>query len=800
MLNVRLKIPNKKFLCNKCKTLYFTTLNKFLLLIFYDKTSTSSTGKIRIREWCNSILLCAFAFILTGCYNTTSNTAFYVDNYIDGKLYKIEKGFKIEVVASEPFIEAPVAIDFDNQGRIWTVEMKGFMKTIDDEGANQPIGTISILEDLNNDGKIDNAKIFIDSLIMPRAIAHAYGGLLYAEPPNLWFVDIVNDKPKNKILVDSLYTDLGNTEHQSNGLLINVDNWIYNAKSNYRYQRKDGHWIKEPTTFRGQWGISNDNFGRLYYNVNSIQLLGDYVFPNTTSKNKYFVPTASVNQKLTQDQHIFPIHPTSVNRGYYKGVLNQDSLVVNVTSACGPLIYRGNMYPKSFNQNAFVCAPEANLVKRHILKFENSKVFAKQAHPKKEFIVSMDERFRPVNLKNGPDGNMYIVDMHRGVIQAKAYMSPYLRNKIISKKLDTLIGMGRILKIVSNGNSNAPKPLNLNTLQDEDLIRLLGNSNGWLRDRAQQLLIKNKKNSTKLKLRNLLHKDTSLIAQIHILHTLNGLNALNFKVLNKFILAKNSSTEAIAHAFILLEQFASENNTASMIALSNNLVERRIPEIDLYILNSIGKWIPYSETTFFELILKLKNRYKKNEIYQESLVSGLRENETKFQSYVYSSNDRTKVNTKQIREAILNKKNNIKNPIYTKQLLGPDIRTAGYNLFRTLCSACHGINGEGIEGLAPPLKNSKYVTESSERLALVLLHGLAGPIHVNGIKYKFGATMPGFNSNTDLKDKDIQSIIEYLRNTFPGEAEMLKLKDIKKLRHKFPKNRQSYTEEELLQY
>jgi hypothetical protein len=119
--------------------------------------------------------------------------------------YRIADGFQIQLAASEPLIQAPVAIDFDDQGRMWTCEMRGFMPNLAGIGDDSPNGRISILEDRDNNGVADHAKVFLDSLVLPRAIAHVYGGLLYTAPPNLWFVEIHNDKPGKKTLVDSTY-------------------------------------------------------------------------------------------------------------------------------------------------------------------------------------------------------------------------------------------------------------------------------------------------------------------------------------------------------------------------------------------------------------------------------------------------------------------------------------------------------------------------------------------------------------------------------------------------------------------
>ena len=204
--------------------------------------------------------------------------------------------------------------------------------------------------------------------------------------------------------------------------------------------------------------MSKDNYGRLYYNSNEIQLLGDYVLPNTIIKNPYLKPTAAINKVLTDNQRVYPLHPTTVNRGAEKGTLNSDSLLVNVTAACGPLIYRGGQFPGEYNQNAFVCEPEANLIKRDILTFGALQTTARQAWDDREFIASTDEGFRPVNLLDGPDGAMYVVDMHHGIMQHRAYATPYYRNGIAHKKLDTLLNAGRILRIKSKSHNPGEIP------------------------------------------------------------------------------------------------------------------------------------------------------------------------------------------------------------------------------------------------------------------------------------------------------------------------------------------------------
>ncbi|HCO84366.1 MAG TPA: dehydrogenase, partial [Arenibacter sp.] len=533
--------------------------------------------------------------------------------------YKVEEGFELEMVASEPLLTAPVAIDFDTKGRIWVAEMAGFMVNLEGDGEDLPSGSIKILEDLDNDGIMDHAKTFLDSLVMPRALALVYGGLLYAESPNLYFVEIKDDKPVNRVLVDSLYATVGNPEHQPNGLMMNLDNWIYNAKSNFRYQRKDGVWKKEPTTNRGQWGISHDNFGRLYYNNNSTQLLGDHILPNRLVRNKYFIPRKGVDETLTKDNRVYPLHAASVNRGYEEGVLNQDSLLVNVTAACGPLVYRGGMFPADYDQNVFVCVPEANLIKRNILSFYGDRVEAKQAWQGKEFLASTDEGFRPVNLSNGPDGNMYVVDMHRGVIQHYAFLSPYLKKISAEKKLDTILDYGRILRVRSKDKLAREIP-DLETLPAPRLLDFLKDSNGWIRDRAQQYLIHKNDKGVLSGLKEMALDNKSPLAQLHALYVLKGLNVLSFDFLQQ--LAISGGPEATAHALVLMEDYASEKNVPKAKDLFAELLNRNEPMLDLYLSTTLGIWAKYDQEVFFSFIYDLSAKYKDNVIVQEAILSG----------------------------------------------------------------------------------------------------------------------------------------------------------------------------------
>ncbi|OEK04366.1 DUF7133 domain-containing protein [Roseivirga misakiensis] len=707
--------------------------------------------------------------------------------------YQVEEGFALEVVAAEPFLEAPVAIDFDNKGRIWTVEMRGYMQTLTGESEDMPNGVISILEDKDGDGVVDHSKVFLDSLVLPRAIAHVYGGLLYAEPPNLWFVEIEDDKPGKKILVDSLYADEGNVEHQPNGLMMNIDNWIYNARSHFRYKRENGIWLKEPTSFRGQWGITKDNFGRLYYNNNSTQIMGDYVLPNVLTSNEYYQPKDGIGKVLTNNQRVYPLHATLVNRGYQKGVLDADSMLVNVTSSCGPLVYRGGQFPADYVQNAFVCAPEVNLIKRNLLTFSGPKTTAEQAYTDREFIASTDEGFRPVNLFGGPDGGMYVVDMHRGIIQHGAYMTSYLRERLAASGMDKMIGMGRILR-VSHKETGLSKIPDLESANTEDLVEMLGHENGWVRDRAQQLLIHRGDQQAMVSLKKLISESSKHETIIHALYALEGLNALDGATL--LTTAAHQSPEVVAHSLMLLRNPMYKNEKIAEAELLNELMARKDPTIDFYLISFFGEWLQRYGNNILALSVGLTQNYSE-QYYQDALISGLSGKEKDFKSALQDSESpQIKSVISQLDNVIADQASGKKFWIYEQASLPLDDRTHGLKLYRNTCAACHGGNGQGVDGLAPPLDNSEYIKGSPKRLALVLLHGMKGPLTVNGKRYEMNAQMPGLLNNPEFTDQDIVDLMTYLSNAFGTSSRGSNAKMIKELRDVKPKNG-AYTEAEL---
>jgi glucose/arabinose dehydrogenase/mono/diheme cytochrome c family protein len=446
------------------------------------------------------------------------------------KTFKLAPGFRLELVAADPLVQDPVAMTHGPDGRIWVVEMRGYMHDLEGAGEDQRIGDIVTLEDTNGDGRMDKRTVFLDGLLMPRALALVDGGVLVGEPPNLWFCrDTDGDgKSDSKVSVANDYGSQTNPEHTANGLLWAMDNWIYNAKHTVRFRYAgDGKFERESTILRGQWGISQDNWGRLYFNTNSDPARVDLVDYAYLSRNRNLQqPTGTNHQIVPARLAVYPNRVTpGVNRGYQ--LLRPDGTLPSMTAACGPLLYRGDLFPAEFRGDLFVPEPAGNLIKRLRISEKDGVVLGENAYEQTEFLTSTDERFRPVSIYNAPDGALYVVDLYRGILQHKTYITTYLRRQIEERKLDQHINLGRIYRIVP---ADAPAVLPLVKLDRTNipqLVAALGHANGWVRDTAQQMLVERRDPAAAAAIKAFMAKEPSAVSRHQALWTLHGLGAVD---------------------------------------------------------------------------------------------------------------------------------------------------------------------------------------------------------------------------------------------------------------------------------
>ncbi len=780
------------------------------------------------------------------------------------KTFKVPKGFRVELVAAEPMVEVPIAQAWDEKGRLFVCEMRGYMQDVEGKGEDQPLGRVVMLEDTDGDGKMDKRTMFADGLILPRAIACVHGGLLVAEPPVLWFMKDTKGTgvADLKEQVDGAYgSRTGQPEHMANSTTRFLDNWIYSANHPMRYKLKDGKWIAESTPSRGQWGMTQDDYGRPFYNFNSDFLRANFIPETLYKRNPNFTASAGAGVQILKDQSCWPSHPTpGVNRGYEPKQLREDGTLATCTATCGAGVYRGGIFPKEFAGNVFIPEPAGNLVKRVIIEEKDAVLTAKNAYGEHtEFMTSTDERFRPVNAYTGPDGALYITDMYRGVIQHKGFLTHYLIANILDRKLEQPINQGRIWRIVPDG----AKPQTVKLPEESaKIVDFLAHKNGIVRDAAQRVLVERKDAAVAPAIAKLAMSGVSSLAKIHALWTLEGMAALTPDVVTACLKDKDAKVRATA------VRVADRTLAAELAKLVND------PSADVQIA------LAFSLSAFPEAqdaTLALARRSGANPLVREAILSGLRGRELDVLELMLASagksvpaemlgalsqavmNERRSAHVKKLLARIAAQPAN--SPVQLALLQGAagknapkgapkikllyldsesteiatmaknanatakplvaavDARVAwpnkpgvppppvivpltadqqklfetGRTVYNMLCTACHQPTGTGMEGLAPALVDSDWVLGTPDILPRIIIHGLSGPIKVNGQAWSL--EMPPLGGA--LNDEQIAGVLTYIRREWEHNGSPISAEAVAKIRGQHQARTTAWSEAEL---
>ncbi|MBI1373685.1 MAG: c-type cytochrome [Phycisphaera sp.] len=564
--------------------------------------------------------------------------------------FKIAPNFRLELVAAEPLVNDPVAITWDADGRMWVVEMRGYMPNVDGKGeGEEKIGRVVVLEDTNNDGKMDKQTVFLDGLQMPRALAivedtPGVKGLLVAEPPHLWYCRDTDGDLKCDAKTEAYdhYGSQGPVEHTDNGLMWALDNKIYNAKTSKRFtvHVNDGKLDLAPddSIARGQWGITQDNYGRIYSNSNSSYLQVDDALDGYYSRN----PAAQIKvgtRSIASDQNVWSIRVNpGINRGYQKGMLRPDGRQSRTTGTCGLGVYRGDQYPTEYVGDLFIPEPCGNVVTLHELTDVNGPktkhvIFDDDKWEHREFLASTDERFRPVNTYTGPDGCMYVVDLYRGILQHRIYVTTFLRKQIIERGLDKPTSLGRIYRIVYTG-PNAKKPGTtmpmLSKLSGVDLAAHLAHANGWYRDTAQRLIVLRGDQSAVPTLTKMATSHADPLARLHALWTLDGLGAMDKATAIAAI--GDADPRVAAAAMRCAESLLKTEDAPAIIERLANVTRSKDAELRTQALLSLGQTVGPARDAAEAVMLDTLTANVKDSATRNAVLSGLTGREAVFLS------------------------------------------------------------------------------------------------------------------------------------------------------------------------
>lgn len=507
--------------------------------------------------------------------------------------FTLAEGFEIDLVASEPLVEDPIAMAWDARGRLWVVEMRGFMPNVDGEGEREPEGNIVILSDQNRDGTMDHRQVFMDELVLPRGVLPFGKGALVLAPPDLLYVideDGDDEADQWEVVDTGFQAGLHNPEHAINGLMVGLDNWIECANHHLRYRYRQDVWERQYTGGGGQWGLTMDDLGRLFFNTNSDPLRADFISSRYVVRNPNFGRGPGGNEGVGAKRRLWSGRVNAgVNRGYRQGTLLEDGRLAQFTAACGPLIYRGGVFPEAYHGAAFVPEPSGNLVKCYTLQQDDGgRLHASEMFEGTEFLTSTDERFRPVNAYNGPDGGLYLVDLYRGILQHRVFMTTFLRRQVLERGLDRPTGLGRIYRILPTG----AKPEAATKLEEADwseLLPALSHPQSWYRDQAQQQWIARGRRSQTahdLVRRHALQAAEPL-GRIHALWALEGMGGLDLSLVQAAL--KDPDERVVYEAVRLAESLLAAPSAAPLADQLRQLFDQGSGRLRWQILLSLGE-------------------------------------------------------------------------------------------------------------------------------------------------------------------------------------------------------------------
>jgi len=471
--------------------------------------------------------------------------------------FKLPKGFTIDLVAAEPDVVDPVHLTFDENGRLFVAEMRGYPN--DGVGTGMiSSGRIRLLEDKDGDGVFESSRIWADGLRFPMGMLPYKGGLIVANAPDLLYLeDPAQTGKATKRTV--LYTgfNLPNIQQMLNSPTWGIDNWVYAVcganggditcpqKPGMKPLSLRGRGIRfkpdvpgsiEPTSGGGQYGLTQNEWGDWFVNTNSQHLRHVVLHDHYLARNPN-LPVSAVTLDIPDHgasckvHRISPFEAWRVERTRRRKESADAKRFAGTelvpggfsTSTCSPLVYLAELLPKEYHGTIFCCDPANNLIHRDLLVPKGATYVGQRADTDCEFLASTDNWFRPVHLAIGPDGALYIADFYREVIETPLSLPEDMKKVLPLTTQDR----GRIWRVRPEGKYHAERPA-LGKADSLELVSKLAERNVWWRTTAQRLLVE-RQNDDQMLFRDLastVERNQYPPARVHALWTLHDLDAL----------------------------------------------------------------------------------------------------------------------------------------------------------------------------------------------------------------------------------------------------------------------------------
>jgi len=509
-------------------------------------------------------------------------------------------------------------------------------------------GSIRVLTDSDGDGEYDESSLFLEGLSHPTGIRCWRGGVIVTAAPDIFFAQDTDGDGRPDIR-QTLYTGFseGNQQHRVNGLEWGLDNWLHVANGdsggsikviskvempqapakpatnvrpvlnvtpdvlNGKVVSISGRDLRirpslgaiETESGQAQFGRCRDDWGN-WFGCNNSNPMWHYVLSERYVSRNPHVPVGDLRHNVFEIPGASPVYPRSRTLARF----NDFARTNRFTSACSTTIYRDTVLGQEFYGNSFTCEPVHNLVSRRVVEPDGITFKAHRANHEKEseFLASTDNWFRPVFVRTGPDGALWIADMYRFVIEHPKWIPAEHQRRLDLKSGDT---MGRIWRIVPDTNSgccgdpSAPEESRLKPQREpgppaqspfskqwdeisvEELITKLGSPNGWVRDRAQQVLINRQAHDAADPLWKMAVESSQPLARLHALCTAAWFDGENVTELVKMLDDPHPGVRR--HAVRLCEPLIEQNRTQITSAVLKAATDPD-PQVQLQVAYSLG--------------------------------------------------------------------------------------------------------------------------------------------------------------------------------------------------------------------
>jgi mono/diheme cytochrome c family protein len=681
---------------------------------------------------------------------------------------RLQPGYHLELVASDPDLISPVLCTWDGDGRMYVAEMRSYMLDINGSDEHQHDSRVSRWEDTKGNGTYDKHTVFADKLMLPRMVLPLDDRILIRETDTKDIYSYRDTKgmgvadEKQPFYIGGPRS--GNLEHQPSGLLWDIDNWVYQTAENERFRYQDGKFEmgKLPMS-SGQWGIAMDDTGRLIFaEAGAERPAHDFQVP------LQYGPISFKGEVPTEFNQVYPLlRLTDVQGGPTR--LWPDGGLNHFTGCAGPSVYRGDALPKDLYGDYIVPEPVGRLIRRAKVLHQGGETSFVNAYDHQEWIASLDPNFRPVWTATGPDGCMYICDMYHGIIQESAWTKEgsYLRPQIQKYGLDKHINGGRIWRVVYDGMTPRHEKPHMLEETPAQLVAHLSDPNGWWRDTAQKLIVIRGDKSVVPALKRLATSSENPIARLHALWTLDGLESADAPFLIEKL--KDADGRVRAAAIRIGEPLIAQNDAAFMAALTP-LTSDPSPDVaDQFCLSILSTKNPQGDGLAKAAVNANAKSPAVGELVKQlgDLKSGARA-------------ERQRIAQMQRKDPKL-----------------AALFVQGREYYAQVCIACHGPDGNGTPApehngttLAPPLKGSKRLQGDKEVVVRIVIHGLAGAN--NGKMYP--GEMAGFPW---ADDQWLSSILTYARNEWDNKAPIITPAEVARVRKDSEHQQKQYTTAEL---